>query len=125
MPGEKYLLLQMHELLTYLNQQGVITLMVLGQHGMLGQVAADVDLSYLADCIVLLRYFEADGEVRKAISVVKTRTANHERTIREFVISPAGVRVGAPLRGFQGVLGGIPVWNGLPGTLAYPAKPSI
>jgi len=125
MPGEKYLLLQMHELLTYLNQQGVITLMILGQHGMLGQVAADVDLSYLADAIVLLRYFEADGEVRKAISVVKTRTASHERTIREFSISPAGVCVGAPLKGFRGVLGGIPVWNGLPGAFTYPANPSV
>ncbi len=124
MPGEKYLHLQMHELLTYLNQQGVITLMVLGQHGMLGPVAADVDLSYLADAIVLLRYFEADGEVRKAVSVVKTRTANHERTIREFTISPAGVEVGAPLKGFQGVLGGIPVWTGQPGALAYPGNPS-
>lgn len=124
MPGEKYLLLQMHELLTYLNQQGVITLMILGQHGMLGQVAADVDLSYLADAIVLLRYFEADGEIRKAISVVKTRTASHERTIREFSISPAGVCVGAPLKGFRGVLGGTPVWNGPPGALTYPANPS-
>lgn len=117
MPGEKYLLLQMHELLTYLNQQGVITLMVLGQHGMLGQVSADVDLSYLADGIVLLRYFEANGEVRKAISVVKTRTANHERTIREFSVSAAGVQVGAPLSGFHGVLGGIPLWTGAPGAL--------
>lgn len=125
MPGEKYLLLQMHELLTYLNQQGVITLMILGQHGMLGQVAADVDLSYLADAIVLLRYFEADGEVRKAISVVKTRTARHERTIREFNVSPAGIRVGAPLKGFRGVLGGIPVWDGPSGALAYPANPSV
>jgi len=120
MPGEKYLLLQMHELLTYLNQQGIITLMVLGQHGMAGQVAADVDLSHLADAIVLLRYFEADGEVRKAVSVVKVRTADHERTIREFSISPGGVQVGAPLKGFRGVLGAIPVWNGPPGALAHP-----
>ncbi len=111
MPGAKYLVLQMHELLTYLNQQGAITLLVLAQHGMIGSIAAEVDLSYLADSIVLLRYFEANGEVRKAISVVKARTANHERTIREFIIAPAGVVVGPPLKGFHGVLGGSPVWD--------------
>jgi len=122
MPGAKYLVLQMHELLTYLNQQGVITLMVLAQHGMIGSIAAEVDLSYLADSIVLLRYFEANGEVRKAISVVKARTANHERTIREFIIAPAGVVVGPPLRGFHGVLGGSPVWNEQ-AVLADPASP--
>ncbi len=99
MPGAKYLLLQMHELLTYLNQQGIITLMILAQHGMVGQVTSVVDLSYLADSILLLRYFELDGEMRKAISVVKTRMANHERTIREFTIGTAGVTVGMPLKG--------------------------
>ena len=123
MPGAKYLVLQMHELLTYLNQQGVITLMILAQHGMVGQVASEVDLSYLADTIVLLRYFEVDGEVRKAISVVKARTANHERTIREFTISADGVRVSAPLKGFHGVLSGSPVWDGQRSLLAYPASP--
>jgi len=122
MPGAKYLVLQMHELLTYLNQQGAITLMVLAQHGMIGSIAAEVDLSYLADSIVLLRYFEANGEVRKAISVVKARTANHERTIREFVIAPDGVVVGPPLKGFHGVLGGSPVWEEQ-ATLADPASP--
>ncbi len=103
MPGEKYLLLQMHELLTYLNQKGVITLMVLGQHGIIGQVTTAVDLSYLADCVVLLRYFEAEGEVRKAISVVKTRTASHDTMIRELTIGRDGIAVGAPLRGMRGV----------------------
>jgi len=112
MPGEKYLLLQMHELLTYLNQQGVITVVVLGQHGMVGQqVTAAVDLSYLADCVVLLRYFEADGEVRKVISVMKSRTVNHERTVRELSIGPQGILVGAPLKGLHGVLSGVPVWD--------------
>lgn len=120
MPGEKYLLLQMHELLTYLNQKGLITLMVLGQHGIIGQVTAAVDLSYLADCIVLLRYFEADGEVRKAISVVKTRTAAHESMIRELTISREGITISAPLRGMRGVLGGTPVWDGMHGALAAP-----
>lgn len=116
MPGERYLLLQMHELLTYLNQQGVITLMVLGQHGMVGrQVTATVDISYLADCVVLLHYFEAGGEVRKAVSIVKTRTANHESMIRELIIGPLGVSVGVPL---PGVVSGMPVWDGLLATLA-------
>ncbi len=123
MPGAKYLVLQMHELLTYLNQQGAITLMVLAQHGIMGPVAADVDLSYLADAIVLLRYFEVDGEVRKAISVVKARTACHERTIREFTIASTGVVVGQPLRGFRGVLSGVPVWEGQATALADIASP--
>ena len=112
MPGEQYLLLQMHELLTYLNQQGVITLMVLGQHGIIGQVSATVDLSSLADAILLLRFFEAHGEVRKAVSIMKTRTANHERTVREIAIGPGGMSVGPPLTGVQGVLSGAPVWTG-------------
>ena len=124
MPGAKYLMLQMHELLTFLNQHGVITLMVLAQHGMIGQIASEVDLSYLADSIILLRYFEANGEVRKAISVVKTRTANHERTIREFSVAPTGVVVGPPLRGFHHVLGGSPALNGTPAILAHPVDPS-
>jgi circadian clock protein KaiC len=111
MPGERHLLLQMHELLSYLNQRGVITLMVLGQHGLMGNVRTDLDLSYLADAILLLRYFEADGEVRKAVSVVKTRTAAHERTIREFWFDQDGVQVGEPLQGFRGVLGGSPTWT--------------
>ena len=114
MPGEQYLVLQMHELLTYLNQQGVITLLVLAQHGIIGQVASAVDLSYLADSILLLRYYEAGGEVRKAVSVVKARMAAHERTIREVVISRQGLSVGAPLTGAQGVLSGTPVWDGAP-----------
>ncbi len=113
MPGERYLLLQMHELLTYLNQQGVITLMVLGQHGIIGQVTTSVDLSYLADAIVLLRYFETDGEVRKAVSVMKTRVASHETTIRELVIGARGISVGGPVKGVSGVLGGAPAWSGV------------
>ena len=114
MPGEKYLVLQMHELLTYLNQKGVITLVVLGQHGIIGHVTAVVDLSYLADCIVLLRFFEAGGEVRKAISVMKTRTANHESMVREFAVGPRGIAVGGPIKGLQGVLAGTLSWDGLP-----------
>ncbi|GAC1340832.1 MAG: ATPase domain-containing protein [Acetobacteraceae bacterium] len=112
MPGENYLLLQMHELLSYLNQCGSITLMVLGQHGLIGDVRSHIDLSYLADSVVLVRFFEVDGVVRKAISVLKTRTMEHEPTIREFTLTANGLTVGEPLHGFQGVLTGTPGWTG-------------
>jgi circadian clock protein KaiC len=104
MPGEKYLLLQMHELLTYLNQQGVMTILILGQHGVVGDMRSDIDLSYLSDTIVLFRFFESKGEVLKAISVVKSRTSAHEHTIREFRLSANGIEVGEPLTDFEGVL---------------------
>ncbi|MDB5650602.1 MAG: Non-specific serine/threonine protein kinase [Hyphomicrobiales bacterium] len=112
MPGENYLLLQMHELLTYLNQQGITTLLVLGQHGLVGEMQNDIDLSYLSDAILLFRYFEASGEVRTAVSVVKNRTCPHERTIREFKLDAGGLRVGAALRDFRGVLSGLPAYRG-------------
>jgi circadian clock protein KaiC len=112
MPGEKYLLLQMHELLSYLNQQGMITMLVLGQHGIIGEVRSDVDLSYLSDTIVLFRYFEARGSVLKAISVAKSRTSAHEGTIREFRLGAAGLRIGEPLADFEGVLTGLPAYRG-------------
>jgi circadian clock protein KaiC len=112
MPGETFLLLQMHELLTYLNQQGVTTLLVLGQHGLIGEMHNDVDLSYLSDAILLFRYFEADAEVRTALSMLKNRTAAHERTIREFKLDSRGLRVGQALRDFQGVLSGLPSYGG-------------
>ena len=112
MPGEQFLLLQLHELLAYLNQSGTITVMILGQHGLIGEVRASVDLSYLADSVVLLRFFEVDGSVRKAISVLKTRVTAHEPSIREFTLGPGGLRVGEPLRGFRGVLSGVPTWTG-------------
>jgi circadian clock protein KaiC len=112
MPEERHLTLQMHELLAYLGQQGVVTLMILGQHGLLGDIRSDVDLSYLADTVLLLRFFEAAGEVRKAISVVKTRTTDHERTIREFRVDHQGFSIGMPLRDFQGILTGVPTYRG-------------
>jgi len=112
MPNEQFLVLQMHELLTYLGQHGVVTIIVLGMHGVMGDIRVDVDLSYLADTAVQLRYFEAFGEVRQAISVIKTRTARHERTIREFQISTNGLVFGKPLRDFQGVLTGVPTFSG-------------
>ncbi len=112
MPEEQFLLLQMHELLTYLNQQGVFTLLVLAQHGLVGQMQSPVDLTYLSDAVLLLRFFEAFGELRRAISVVKKRTGAHESSIREYRIAPDGVRVGEPLRRFSGVMTGVPTFVG-------------
>ena len=112
MPGENFLLLQMHEMLSYLNQLGVKTLLILGQHGVLGDVRVDVDLSYLSDAIVLFRFFEAQGQVRTAVSVVKSRTSAHERTIRELKLSASGLQVGAALSDFEGVLSGLPSYRG-------------
>lgn len=107
MPQDDTLTLHLHELFTFLNERGVVTLVVMGQHGLLSEaVDQPHHISYLADAVVLLRYFEAHGSVRKAISVVKKRTGGHERTIRELAIGPEGVEVGEPLREFQGVLGG-------------------
>ncbi|MCU6454380.1 AAA family ATPase [Sphingomonas sp. A2-49] len=112
MPSEQFLVLQMHEMLTYLGQRGVVTMLILGMHGIMGDVRADVDLSYLADTAVQLRYFEAFGAVRQAISVIKTRTAQHERTIREFSVGPGGIMLGEPLQHFQGILTGVPTFSG-------------
>lgn len=112
MPTDTFLALQMHELLTYLNQLGVATILILGYHGIVGDLRVDVDLSYLADNIMFMRFFETGGEVRKAISVVKTRTSDHERTIREFRVGPGGLILGEPLRNFQGVLSGVPSFVG-------------
>src|SRR5471032_967533 len=112
MPGERYLLLQMHELLGYLNQQGVITMLVLGQHGIIGEVQNDIDISYLSDVMVLFRYFEHAGEVLTAIAAVKSRANAHERSIRQFRLSSDGVKVGEALRDFEGVLTGLPSYKG-------------
>lgn len=113
MPEERFLMIQMHELLTYLNQQGVVTIMTLAQHGLLGdRMASPVDLSYLADSALLLRYFEAGGEVHKAVSMIKKRHGAHEKTIREFRVGAGGVRVGKPLDAFRGVLTGVPTYDG-------------
>ena len=112
MPGQKFLLLQMHELLTYLNQQGVVTLLILGQHGFIGEVRSDLDLSYLSDSILLFRFFEAAGAVRTAVSVVKSRTSEHEKTIREIRLTGDGIEVGEALSDFQGVMSGLPSYEG-------------
>lgn len=109
MPAEKFLVIQLHEILSYLNQKGVSTFLIVAQHGLVGApMNTPVDVSYLADTVILMRYFEVLGEVRKAISVLKRRSGAHERTIRAVDISAEGLVVGEPLREMQGVLTGVP-----------------
>ena len=112
MPGEEFLQLQMHELLTFLGMQGVSTFLILAQQGVMGPMQTSIDVSYLADAIILMRYFEAAGAIRKAISVFKKRSGPHESTIREFQLKPGGIAVGEPLRAFHGVLTGVPQYVG-------------
>jgi circadian clock protein KaiC len=112
MPEENSLILHMHELLQYLNRQGAATFMTVAQHGLVGDMKAPVDVTYLADTVILLRYFEASGTVRRAMSVIKKRTGAHESTIREFRIGNDGLSIGEPLNGFQGVLRGVPTYLG-------------
>jgi circadian clock protein KaiC len=117
MLDEGFLVLQIHELLSYLNQQGVVTLMVLAQHGLVGPMQTSVDLTYVSDTVLLLRFFEAAGQIRRAISVMKKRTSGHESTIREYRIDSRGIRVGEPLHDFRGVLTGVPSFVGTSETL--------
>lgn len=113
MPGEQYLANHLHELSAYLNQQGILTIFTLAQHGLVASLDAPVDLSYLADTVVSLRYFEVAGTVKKAISVIKKRSGRHEQTIREFALETGrSIRIGEPLKGFKGVLSGSPVFRG-------------
>src|SRR6266404_5876439 len=113
MPGEKYLNNQLHELCAYLNQQGVLTILILAQHGLVAAAEAPIDLSYLSDTVLSLRYFEAYGEVKQSIVMVKKRSGRHEKTIREFKLTPGkGITIGEPLKMFQGVLTGMPVFIG-------------
>ena len=112
MPEENALVLHMHELLLYLNRKGAATFMTVAQHGLVGDMQAPVDITYLADTVILLRYFEALGKVRRAISIIKKRTGNHESTIREYRISSHGMTIGQPLESFQGVLRGVPTYMG-------------
>jgi circadian clock protein KaiC len=122
MPEENSLILHMHELLQYLNRQGAATFMTVAQHGLVGDMQSPVDMTYLADSVILLRYFEAAGKVRRAISVIKKRMGFHENTIREFKISNAGLTMGEPLEGFQGVLRGVPNYSGGSGILMETGK---
>ena len=110
MPHEEFL--HLHELLTYLNQQGVMTIMILAQHGLVGPMGAPIDVSYLADSVIITRYFEALGNIRKAISIIKKRSGPHEGTVRELTLAAGGVVVGPPLADFQGVLTGVPSYLG-------------
>jgi len=112
MPQERFLALEIHELLSYLNQHGVLTILVMAQHGLVGVVESPIDLSYLSDAVLLLRFFEAQGKVRKAISVLKKRVGTHEDTIREFRLTAQGLQVGEPLTDFQGIMSGIPTYVG-------------
>jgi circadian clock protein KaiC len=112
MPDQRFLLAQMHEMLTYLGQQGVATFLVMGQTGTVGENLSPANASYLTDNIVVFRFFETEGEVRKALSVVKKRRGSHETTIRELKFGPEGIAVGEALRQFQGILSGEPVFTG-------------
>jgi circadian clock protein KaiC len=108
MPQGRFLTLQMHELLAYLAEQGVATILTMAQAGIMGTISSPVDVSYLSDTVIMLRYFEASGRVRKAISVVKKRSGRHEDTIRELQMGKGGLDLGEPLTNFQGVLSGVP-----------------
>ncbi len=119
MPDGRFLILQMHELLSFLSQQGVLTILVLAQHGLVGPIETPLDISYLSDAVVMLRYFEYDGRVRRALSVVKKRSGHHEHSIREFALTSSGVVVGPPLSGFRGIFSGVPVYDGDAGPLLH------
>jgi circadian clock protein KaiC len=110
MPDERYLIIQLHELLSYLNQYSVATMLIGAHQGMIGsQMKAPVDASYLADAVILMRYFEHQGELRQAISVIKKRGGAHERAIREFRMHGGRIEVGPQLRDFRGILTGVPI----------------
>lgn len=111
-PNEKFLSVQLHELLTFLSHRGVVTILTVAQQGMVGAMQGPVDVTYLADTVLLLRFFEFAGSVRKAVSVTKKRTGKPEETIREFKMDGGGVRVGDPLTSFQGILTGVPAFFG-------------
>jgi circadian clock protein KaiC len=117
MPEERFLVAYLHELLTTLSHRNVLTILTLAQHGLVGQVAAPIDVSFLSDTVLLIRYFEAFGEIRRAISVVKKRTGGHEIAVREMRIDANGITIGEPLTHFQGVLSGVPRFTGDAGHL--------
>jgi circadian clock protein KaiC len=112
MPAERHLYIQLHEMLTYFGQCGATTLLVMAQNGIVGTMQSPIDVSYIADSVVLLRYFEAEGRIRKAVSVIKKRVGTHENTIREIVFDGRGITVGAPLSDFRGVLTSVPEYYG-------------
>jgi circadian clock protein KaiC len=109
MPNERFLIIQLHEVLSFLGQQGVASILTNAQMGLVGHMTSEIDASYLADSVVLTRYFELEGEVRMAISVLKKRGGRHERSIRELTMHDGAIQVGEPLRDYSGVLTGVPV----------------
>ena len=113
MPQEQQLILQMHELLSYLNHYGVVTFLINPQHGLVGSMSTSLNISYVADSVALIRFFEAGGRIRKAISILKNRGGQHEDAIRELRIDGGGIRIGAPLTNFRGVLTGTPEYMGV------------
>ena len=117
MSSDRSFIVHLHELLAYLNARGVITILVSTQHGFVNVDQSSFEATYLADLVILLRYFEALGTVRQAVSIVKNRSHDHERTIREFEVGKKGIRIGKPLTEFQGVLTGNPEFSGKSGTL--------
>jgi circadian clock protein KaiC len=112
MPDEKFLTILLHELLTFLNQHGILSILIMAQHGLIDSMKSPSDITYLADTVVLLRYFEFQGHIKKAISVIKKRTGFHESSLREYSIQQAGITVGKPLSDFTGVLTGVPSYHG-------------
>jgi circadian clock protein KaiC len=122
MPEEQSLLLHMHELLQFLNRQGIATFITVAQHGLFGDMKTPVDVTYLADSVILLRFFEAEGKVHRAISVIKKRTGSHENTIREMSITSHGLALGEPLERFQGVLRGVPTYTSSKTSLEDPDR---
>lgn len=112
MPEERFLLTHLHELFTFLNERGIVTIVTVAQHGLIAGPHEDLDVSYLADTVLLLRYFEAAAQIRQAISVFKNRIGPHERIVRELLIDSSGVRVGDPLHDFEGILTGVPTYHG-------------
>jgi len=112
MPEERFLTTHLHELFAYLNQNGVVTIVVVAQHGLLLNGASELDVSYLADTVLVFRYFEARAEIRQAITVFKKRTGSHDRSVRELQVTSEGLRVGEPLRGFRGIMSGVPEYRG-------------
>lgn len=112
MPEERFLTAQLHELLTYLGHKGAVTFLIVAQHGQVGHMETPIDTTYLADTVILFRYFEAMGEVRQAVSVVKKRSGQHERAIRELRLGANGITIGEPLKEFRGVLSGTPTYHG-------------
>jgi circadian clock protein KaiC len=124
MPHEQFLSMQLHELLSYLGQQGVATILTMAQHGFIGTMQSPIDVSYLADTVLLFRYFEAEGAIRQALSVIKRRSGPHERTIRELVFGNGAISVGDPLSEFHGVLTGVPSLTREP-TLAGEAPTTV